>query len=327
MLKIFCLNRHAICNFRRFDSNIPTMEKQFGPVLALFIMLAGLTGMTAQDSPRYDSFRTVYDRNTKTWSKPENMGFQINSPYDDYLFITDEFNRSADTVELPVEKTLPAVNDYNKVLAEALLLQLKADSLSRIVRDKRILARETPDAELKKQHLSEIILADKEAKACQREADQKFAEARNLRISNPVAPERTDSIITLSDEINGIRVYQYRTDEFTILEKSPYSESNPIPLGLGEHSGLVYRIQMGVFSKIRANDAFGGVTPIRCEQVNGNNVYKYYAGLFYSTNTVTGALEKVRTYGFPDAFVVAFHNGRIISTEKAREIEYAGFKL
>ncbi len=116
-------------------------------------------------------------------------------------------------------------------------------------------------------------------------------------------------------------------DEFALLEQSPYGESNPIPQGLGIHSGLVYRIQMGVFSKIKPNDAFGGITPIVYEQVNGGSMLKYYAGLFYSMNAVTRALEKVRLLGFPDAFVVAFLDGKPISTEKAREIEFAGYKL
>ncbi len=343
----------------------------------------------------YDIFRSAYDWNTKTWSRPENMGFPINSPFDDFVFITDEFNHSAsfvsDRVTGPGEFTLyrikinpdttnirytsvedirnasllqpilaghtskvnsenPPVtqvvipetaatteilperprrprNDYSKTLAEALVLQLRADSLARITRDRRILAKETPDAELKKQLVSEIIQSEKEAKATQRLADQKFTEARKLK-SDYQAPHEPDGLITTAESLPVPGESKpVGLDEFDLIERSPYSDSNPIPLGLAVFPGLVYRIQIGVFSKIKPPDAFGGITPILYEHINGNGVYKYYAGLFYSMNAVNGALEKVRAQGFPDAFVVAFENGKPISTEKAREIEFAGFKL
>jgi hypothetical protein len=118
-----------------------------------------------------------------------------------------------------------------------------------------------------------------------------------------------------------------KTDDFAILEKSPYDNSNPIPQGMSVLAGLVYRIQLGVFSKPKPNDAFGGITPVVSEQVSGGAILKYYAGMFYSINTVTSALEAVRAKGFPDAFIVAFFDGKLITTEKAREIEFAAFKL
>lgn len=43
----------------------------------------------------YDIFRTVLDTNTGTWSKPENLDFAINTPFDDILFITNEDMTSA----------------------------------------------------------------------------------------------------------------------------------------------------------------------------------------------------------------------------------------
>jgi hypothetical protein len=229
---------------------------------------------------------------------------------------------------------------YNKALAEALLLQLKADSLARIVRDKRILSQDTPDFEMKKQLLTEIGQTDKAAELMQLEADQKFTLARSLKAEEKPVTIVDDSLIELTKEINGIKVYQYRpsgpvsekktvpiADEFALLEKSPYNDARPIPRGIHVLPGLVYRIQLGAFSTIRPNDAFWGISPVACEQVIGHNVFKYYAGLFRSINAVTRALAQVRLNGFPDAFIVAFFDGQLISTEKARNIEFEGFKL
>lgn len=239
-----------------------------------------------------------------------------------------------------VERPVTVTSDYNRALTEALLMQLKADSLARIARDKRILAKNTPDDEMKKQLVTETVQTDRAAELMQHEADQKFAIARSLKVEEYTESNEADSMIELTKEINGIKVYQYRpsrpvsekkmiriADEFTLLEKSPYSDASPIPRGIGVQSGLVYRIQLGAFSTIRPNDAFGGISPVAYEQISGSNVFKYYAGLFRNINAVTRALDQIRMNGFPDAFVVAFFEGKLISTEKARDIEFEGFKL
>lgn len=43
----------------------------------------------------YDIFRSTYDESTGNWSKPENMDFAINTPDDDFLFITDKEQKKA----------------------------------------------------------------------------------------------------------------------------------------------------------------------------------------------------------------------------------------
>lgn len=275
---------------------------------------------------------------------------------------------------------------YDEVLVEALLLQIKADSLSRIARDLRIQARETRDDSTRKEYNSGMVLAEKEAKVTQRMADKQFVLANSLKpptvkqepiMRSSIQEPGVNSPVQLSREINGIKVYQFtedyskteevqnkpeepasreenmenpgrvlpiaeppitatenkvatnplKTDDFAIIDKSLYSDANPIRHGLGTTVGLTYRIQLGVFSKVRPNDAFGGITPVVYEPVAGGTMFKYYAGLFYKMNSVTAALEKVRSAGFPDAFMVAFFDGKPIATEKAREIEFSEFKM
>ena len=342
----------------------------------------------------YDIFKSVYDWNTKSWSKPENLGFPINSPFDDYFYITDEFavtasfvsnretaegqpilykiRQSQDTAIVMMTtieeiqkasrlkekadvvpsgsqamriavsgKAIPPTsnsestsaitrNDYNKILSEALNLQLRSDSLARIVRDKRVVAKETADNEMKKQLVNDIIRMDKESKKLQREADLKFAQARKLNEENKVLPPDTVMpAITSANEpaSDGQPAAPAKKDEFTMMEKSPYGTSNPIPRGLETYSGLIYRIQLGAFTKPRPSEAFGGISPIRFEQMENSSVLKYYAGIFYSLNGVTAAISQVKKKGFPDAFIVAYLDGKLISTEKAKEVEFAGMKF
>ena len=113
----------------------------------------------------------------------------------------------------------------------------------------------------------------------------------------------------------------------TLAEKSPYGPSNPIPKGLETYTGLIYRIQLGAFSKPRPSEAFGGISPVSYEQIENSSVLKYYAGVFYSLNGVTTAIGQVKKNGFPDAFIVAYLDGKLISTEKAKEVEFAGMKF
>jgi hypothetical protein len=43
----------------------------------------------------YDVFKTTYNTETQTWTKPENLEFPINSPDDDILFVTDSLEKTA----------------------------------------------------------------------------------------------------------------------------------------------------------------------------------------------------------------------------------------
>jgi hypothetical protein len=43
----------------------------------------------------YDIFKTTYNEETKTWGKPINLDFPINSPDDDILFVTDSLEKTA----------------------------------------------------------------------------------------------------------------------------------------------------------------------------------------------------------------------------------------
>lgn len=365
-----------------------------------------------------DIFKSNYDWNSRTWSKPENIGFPINSPYDDYMLVMDDLGQSAQfasnrstgpgmvmlyrigfheneagTQLLSVDEiremsalhiteeaaaisdtslngsgeflsmpdsaedaTTPVAfnkNEYNILIAEALQLQLKADSLSRMARDQRILAKEIPDEDARKQMITDILNYEREAKKIQRLADERFLEAEKSKArSESFSPPESNMVMIR--EVNGIKVYQYKIQDTAAYSggesslQQPATEMSQASAGpsvsekdnavsFGEKTqiqslpegitGLVYRIQLGVFSKPREPETFGGLNPVYAERMPEKNVYKYYTGDFPSLETVAAALEKVRINGFPDAFVVAYYDSKPITTEKAKEIEFAGLRL
>jgi hypothetical protein len=230
-------------------------------------------------------------------------------------------------------------NDYNRLISEALILQVSADSSATIARDLRILARETPDKDSKKTLVSDILKNEKEARRLQHEADERFASARSIRDTT-----RSDTLIKPSGSVNNIKVYRYEVrtesappasekqisrntmitaDVFFISSTPVYSASHPIPPCEQSPNGLVYRIQLRVLSKPASNESFGGISPVCYDQISSPPVLKYYAGHFTTLLVVNEALTQVRAHGFPDAFIVAFLNGKVITTEKAREIEFS----
>lgn len=60
-----------------------------------FVMADGVTIYYANDGEGlggYDIFVTRYNTNTDTYLMPENVGMPFNSPYNDYMYVIDEYN-------------------------------------------------------------------------------------------------------------------------------------------------------------------------------------------------------------------------------------------
>ncbi len=272
------------------------------------------------------------------------------SLFEFYMNLEPEYNTSHQTNDSLSQR------DYSKIISEALEYQLIADSLSRLAKKKRSQLHNIKDPHIRIEVISDISRLDKESNEYQEKADEKY----NISLGYINRNNNSDTLkekIRLVTEVNGIKVYQYvppgiknnasdsllsftdgkranlyagqsepiRIDEFEILEVSRYNDQNPIPSGIKFTVGLVFRIQSGVYSKLIPNDTYGGLAPVSFESVKGK--FKYFIGVFYSTKNANKALIKIRDYGFPDAFIVPFYNGKVITIEKAKEIEYSQIKL
>ncbi len=110
--------------------------------------------------------------------------------------------------------------------------------------------------------------------------------------------------------------------EFEILSYEPYNSNNPIPTNTALPDGLVYRIQLGAFSNVVNANAFKGLFPVSAENMHNTRVTKYYVGYFSNSVDARKALERVKDYGYPDAFLVPFFDNEKISISKAKEIEF-----
>lgn len=107
--------------------------------------------------------------------------------------------------------------------------------------------------------------------------------------------------------------------ELTPTNSAAYSEKKPIPKNVTLPEGLVFKVQVGAFRNPIPQDLFKGFNPITAEDA-GNGLTRYTAGIFTSFNIANEAKNTVKTIGYPDAFVVAYLNGKRININQARSI-------
>jgi len=212
---------------------------------------------------------------------------------------------------------------WQETVAKALRLQEQADSLQRLAEAQAVVLATASKSQ--KNSISDA-LRDFEAQtaAMQKTADEWFARAIALEAPAISADTATIKITSESGAIAESKEIpepkNIRDYEFAILFKSPYSTAHPVPIGEPFPEGVIYRIQLGAFSKPLPANTFKGLTPLSGEKLD-NGVTKYYAGQFRRFADAEDALRKVHEYGFKDAFIVAFYNRKPINPLRAKQLE------
>ena len=216
---------------------------------------------------------------------------------------------------------------YHEAIAQGLRLQIKADSMQRQV---EALTLSLSTALESRKNGIRMAIRDYDAMAVvlQMEANKWFAQAITLEKGQlPVistytslSSEIVDSVAMAEAAFIKPETNILRESEFAILYQSPYSAANPVPIDKALPDGVVYKIQLGAFSKPPSANTFKGLTPISGETA-ANGLIRYYVGMFSQFAAADDALRKVRNYGFKDAFIVAFYNQKTINPERARQLE------
>lgn len=355
----------------------------------------------------YDIFMTHYDESQDDWSSPKNMGFPVNSPYDDYLmipkvesdhlcFITHRgvHKDSAVVVEIEpgylfvnhtevppgypelnaigklskktlktddkpvikeaatIKKSIPAQPEteaeYNKVISKALNLQLKSDSLMRVAEEVKDIIDEETEKQERAKLFAKYNKLEEQSKEIKRLADEQFEIAMEYEetLNNNANQTTYNEDKNIVDELKARNkkkktVKEKKKDKktpdsnpqsfenelkspskgFMLHESTKYSSRNPIPIDAPLPGGLVYKIQLGVYSQPAANDFFGGITPVTGEKLETRELWKYYAGQFNHYEAAYKALQEVRGQGFSDAFIVSWFKGGKVSINRAQDIE------
>jgi hypothetical protein len=264
----------------------------------------------------------------------------------------------------PVKQPKPSVthnypaelnqDGYNNLLNAAMRYQLKSDSLNRIAEDLRQRIQTSKDEEEKDRMKKEAYSLQQSSKAAQHKADELYEKVRAYeeKASHRNTKNDTDSKVTSEMVKNALKTKDNDTSnalnekaefrekiaekpikpskpiviyEFKVMAKSPYSSSVQIPFNQALPAGLIYQVQLGAFSKVVEPGRFKGIVPIYGETLQRGNITKYYAGLFNRMADAEKALNKIREYGFKDAYIVSFYNGKNIPINRAKELEKEKF--
>jgi hypothetical protein len=304
----------------------------------------------------YDIFKSYYNKDTKEWTAPENMGFPVNTPFDEIAYITipgtnqtllasrreaspgkivvyilenvdktpEEALISSNIKEIgqlkikssqfwlgsvPIEKparkqsnTTPLEfqnEQYQKLVHEALTLQLQSDSIRKLSDKKKeqfiVTKNESEKARLREQ----FKLLDKKAEDIQLKADGFYKRVREIETQKNNLVKANNSVTKNAGNGNASK-YIADTSNSTF--------------------DIYYRIQVGIFTNPPSEKLFSGFSNIYKENLKEGTV-KYYIGKYLKASDAEKGLVKVKDAGFKDAYIIGFYNNRIIPYTRAKELE------
>jgi hypothetical protein len=217
----------------------------------------------------------------------------------------------------PVAKAVPqkteVPQEYDKVLTEAMKYQVKADSMNALVAVYKKEYERLPPSQkdAAKLRISEMELL---AVEYQKIADDKFG---NTSAQPAVVKEVVIPASEPSQTITEKEVYSL----FGVEKNRALTGQNGISIDPELPAGLIYRIQMAVFSKPLDPSFFKGIYPVTGFRVSGTEATRYFVGLFRKMDDASRALLTVKQMGFKDSFITAIMNGKAISIDRAALLE------
>jgi hypothetical protein len=211
---------------------------------------------------------------------------------------------------VPQKENLP--KEYDKVLSQAMDYQVKADSLNALISEYKKELVKLPSS---RQPELKIRISDMESRAAeyQKLADEKFGNSG----SRPGV--RSDVVVPSSApemQKNG-EIYSL----FGVETNPTLVRNQKISIGPELPAGLVYRIQMGVFSKPLEPSFFKGISPVYGFKLPGTQGTRYFAGMFRKMTDAGSSLLTVKQMGFRDSFITAVLDGNPVSIERASLME------
>lgn len=204
---------------------------------------------------------------------------------------------------------------YQKLIHDALNLQIRSDSIKRISDEKKELLLSARSETEKTKLWQEIRVLDSRADEVQQKADALYKKARQiehekLEISRQNSEELAKKAFSGKD--NHLKNSAEETGRSKELAQS------------GVHSDIhdiQYRIQVGVFSKPQPASMFKQFTNLYKEDLREGAAFKYYVGLYKKLVEAEKGLISVKNAGFKDAYIIGFYNGKVIPLSRAKELE------
>lgn len=259
----------------------------------------------------------------------------------------------------PEEDIKPVDQNYDLIAREALVLQFRADSVTRLADRYRSRLKDLTGNE-RESIVKKILQLEQLGFDYQAAADSKFAIASGVTgrgVSNETINEPAttgvkpvaDSIVPLVADTAGMQKSDLEATEATqlitpvadpvvvpvvrepvlVIFTTDYPDESGIEVNPELPAGMYYRIQVAAFRNPVKPGYFKSLGPVYGIKATDSDITFYFIGLFRSKSDADRALPKVRAEGFNDAFVVAVNEGIRISLERAASLEkeWAGKSL
>ena len=212
----------------------------------------------------------------------------------------------------PVPQKLDVPVAYDKVLSEAMIYQVKADSLNSLIADYR---KEYDNIAPSQKQAAKLRISEMESLSSeyQRMADEKFGNT----VTRPSEKKADVPLTVLPEPVRRSEIFSL----FTVETDPGRLRDQKVLIDPEIPAGLVYRIQIGVFSKQMEPSFFKGISPVTGFRIPGTTSTKYFAGQFRRMADAGQAVVTVRQMGFKDSFVTAVLDGKAVSLERASLME------
>ncbi|MCC6599263.1 MAG: hypothetical protein IT223_01150, partial [Crocinitomicaceae bacterium] len=105
-------------------------------------------------------------------------------------------------------------------------------------------------------------------------------------------------------------------DLFVRISASVYNSSRRIPIDVPMPKGIYYKVQVGAFRNDIPQNLYDEFAPVSGESLT-NGITRYTAGFFLAYNNADQAKMDIRRMGYPDAFIVAYRDGKRIPIYEA----------
>jgi tetratricopeptide (TPR) repeat protein len=207
--------------------------------------------------------------------------------------------------------------DYLSNISNGLHSQYSTDSLLWVIRNQKNFMQSLTDKTERANQYSKISAIEKDVKQHQQQASEFFNKAHETENLNTYTQKTTVENNEKPSKSNP----KSEVNDFSILNKCVYSDSNPVPINIILPQGLLYTIQLGAFSRNVDVNHLGNLQPIFGEIVNESNLVKFYAGKFSKLKFAEEAQQKIKELGHKNAFIIAFYDGKRIANDRAVQLE------
>jgi N-acetylmuramoyl-L-alanine amidase len=155
----------------------------------------------------------------------------------------------------------------------------------------------------------------------QSKAGKEYMASAIFRAIKEYVTERETGTLKVKDiDVNGKKDPEMKVPEAEVVLGTEQPSAENVDQNRVDLNKVIFKVQFKSSSKpINLRDAeFNKLQPVDFYQENG--LYKYTHGATNNLDEAKALREKVKTLGFPDAFVVCFHKGKRISFEEAMRL-------